>query len=867
MGLVERAGQLATLVDQLGQVNGAGRLVLVSGEAGAGKTALVEAFCADHLDGHRVLVGRCDDLFAPRPLGPIADIARQAPGPLATALASGDQGAVLDAFLAELVGGPPPAVVVLEDLQWADEASLDLLRFVARRLDSLPCLVIATHRDDLASDHPLRRAYGSLVGPLVTRLALPALSLDGVRALVGDRAVDAVTLHTRTGGNAFFVTEALAGGGTLPDTVRDAINGRAALLSGAARDALDAAAVLGRQVTPELLCAVGDCAVDAVDECLAAGLLVDDDGRQTFRHDLAREAVESAMTPLRRRQLHARALDALGDHGDIVQRAHHAVGAGDAEAIPVLAAAAADRCIALGAHVQAATLYGCALDHPTSLDPSERRRLLEARARTCERVELIQDAVLAAEELRGLLGDVGDELELGATEAWMGCLLQGAGRFDDGWSMLGSAIARLEALPPSPAFARALGGLAANHMVIGEFEESIGAAERALEIAASLHEDAEAEAVYALGIKGVSVALARSTDDGIELMHDALARAKAADLARDVSLISANLANLHYGQDDPVATLPLLDEAIRVAEANEMDHRRNCSLAERAGVFLTLGRWDEAMADITSVLSQPRLGPHNEAYTRQRLGQLRSLRGDPGAREELESALRELLVSEQPQLIVPARLAVAEDAWLNGDLPTAASEVAACMPMLRALEAHVVRSVAIWAHRTGVSWPADTPVPTPGDHFVAGAVREAAAYWDARSYPYLAADALGDSDDVDDLREAHERLLALGARPRAQMVARRMRDLGAREVPRGPRASTRANAAGLTARELEVAGLLAAGRTNAEIADQLVLSPKTVDHHVSAVLGKLSVRSRREVADAAAAQGVDLKDGVVAAAT
>lgn len=194
MDLLERAGHLATLVDQLRQVDDAGRLILISGEAGAGKSALVQKLCEEHLNGGRVLIGRCDDLFAPRPLGPLADIARGRPGPLSEALRSGDPASAFDAFLAELAAPPHPTVVVLEDLQWADEATLDLLRFVARRLDALPCLILATHRDDLPADHLLRRASGSLVGPLVSRVHLPPLSVDAVRTLVGDRGLDPVSL-------------------------------------------------------------------------------------------------------------------------------------------------------------------------------------------------------------------------------------------------------------------------------------------------------------------------------------------------------------------------------------------------------------------------------------------------------------------------------------------------------------------------------------------------------------------------------------------------------------------------------------------------------------------------------------------------
>ncbi|MEY2470098.1 MAG: hypothetical protein QOF21_2796, partial [Actinomycetota bacterium] len=156
MALVERSEQLETLTGLLERAGEAGQLVLIAGEAGAGKSALVQEFIGD-LDGGRVLVGHCDDLFAPRPLGPLADMARATDGPLRHALGSGDQAAIFDAFLAEMAAPPHPVVALLEDLQWADEATLDLVSFVARRLQSLSCLILATHRVELSVDSALRR--------------------------------------------------------------------------------------------------------------------------------------------------------------------------------------------------------------------------------------------------------------------------------------------------------------------------------------------------------------------------------------------------------------------------------------------------------------------------------------------------------------------------------------------------------------------------------------------------------------------------------------------------------------------------------------------------------------------------------------
>jgi DNA-binding CsgD family transcriptional regulator len=207
------------------------------------------------------------------------------------------------------------------------------------------------------------------------------------------------------------------------------------------------------------------------------------------------------------------------------------------------------------------------------------------------------------------------------------------------------------------------------------------------------------------------------------------------------------------------------------------------------------------------------------------------------------------------------RIARAEAAWLAGDQARASAEVEAAIPFSEAHpEPWTVGELAHWASRVGVPWTPVGPVPDPFHQTLRGDATGAAAFWQSRGCAYEAADVLADSDEVADLRQAHDELTALGALPRARLVARRLRELGARDVRRGPRASTRANPAGLTARELDVARLLVQGLTNAQIAERLYLSAKTVDHHVSAVLSKLAVPHRRAVAAAAATLGLDLAD-------
>lgn len=863
VGLLERDEHLATLVDRFERAGEAGRLVLVAGEAGAGKTALVDEFRARHLTGpgDRVLVGRCDDLFAARPLGPIADIARETGGPLAEAVASGDRAAVFDAFLAELAspsGADEPAVVVLEDLQWADEATLDLVRFVTRRLDVLRCLVIATHRDDLAADHPLRRAWGSLVGPLVTRLTLPPLSRAAVATLAADSGVDARSLHARTGGNPFFVIEVLAGErAALPSTVRDMVLARAAHLQGPARDCLDAAAVLGRHATVDLVARVGDGDIAAIDECVAAGLVVADGDRLAFRHDLTRETIEDALTPLRRRQLHRRALDALADDDDLVQRAHHALGSGDRDAIVDLAVRAADACVAVGAHVQAAAFYRGGLEHETLLAPGERLRAVQAYAETCMHLDRTADAVEAGDRARDLLIEAGDVVALAEWETWLSGIYWSADRSSEGAVIATTAVERLEPLGPSPALARAVAELSSHLMVSGRFADAIANGRRALDLAERF--EVETAAVSALNACG-SAMCCQGDFDGAALLADALDRAKRAGLVRDACRVSSNLGEAHRLSGHPERALTVFADGVTIADEHELLYRRNCLFVSRAPSLLLLDRWDDAVADANTLLTQSGIASHHRGLALVAIGVVRMRRGDPGVGDALEEALALLDAIGDPQYVHVVRVARAEASWLAGDVVRARDEIAALLPLTDRLDTEQLCDMARWTRRVGIDWrpPSEAVDASPVPQVADVGRRAVAAWWDDRGCGYQAADVLGDSDDEVELREAHDRLLALGARPRAQMVARRLRDLGARDVPRGPRPSTRANAAGLTAREVEVASLLAAGMTNAEIADRLVLSPKTVDHHVSAVLSKLGVASRRHVAGAAARAGLTL---------
>ena len=432
MELLERASFLQTLAEYAGEARqGDGRLVLVSGESGIGKTALVETF-EQRTKGVRWLWGGCDGLLTPRPLGPVFDIAVQVGGELADLCHRGaPRDRLFAGFLAEIDSPGTLTVAVIEDVHWADEATIDLLSFLGRRLGRMSTLVLATYRDDeLGDSHPLRVVLGDLATQRATRrMGLPPLTEQAVRALVGARRVDAGELYRVTGGNPFYVSEVLeAGWPSVPPTVRDAVGARLARMSTGARQSVETAALIGARVDQALLSSALNGSGPSVDECLTTGILLTDETGIRFRHELVRLAVQAAIAPHRKTDLHARLLAALEERGgaDPAVLAHHAEGAGDAEAVLRHAPEAARRSAALGAHREAAAQYERALRFADEADRPVLASLTEglaARMRCWTGGKRPSDRC-ARRQLRRELGDdlsVGTNLRMLSTLLWRLC--------------------------------------------------------------------------------------------------------------------------------------------------------------------------------------------------------------------------------------------------------------------------------------------------------------------------------------------------------------------------------------------------------------------------------------------------------------
>ena len=268
--------------------------------------------------------------------------------------------------------------------------------------------------------------------------------------------------------------------------------------------------------------------------------------------------------------------------------------------------------------------------------------------------------------------------------------------------------------------------------------------------------------------------------------------------------------------------IPVFDLGIAVAEAHELRLRRNCLLPSRARASVRLCRWDDAIADLSTVLHDPGVADMNRCIVLAQLGTMRARRGDPGAVAALEEALTLASALHEAQLIQPVRIGLAEAAWLADDLVRAASEIEAALPLVPLLDHGFLRELAFWAHRTGVDWIPDDRSMELVPEILADDFHAQAAFWEGRGGLYEAADALGESDVEDDLRDAHPRLGGDRHSPTCATGRRvELREPRRRETcHRGPRPSNSANARGHSPRELEVAALLASGLTNGEVADR-----------------------------------------------
>lgn len=825
--VLERGEVLAALDAALADARrGEGRTVLLAGEAGLGKTTVLRAWTAAPGDV-RILEGACDDLVTSRTLGPFHDAAADASA-LRAALAAGGTDAVHDAVLAEL--SREVTVLVVEDVHWADEATLDVLAVAARRVARLPAVLVLSYRDDeVDPGSQLQRLLGALPAVSTRRPTLRPLSVGAVTELAGAAGL---RVHAATLGNPFLVTELVAAQSEgLPVSVRDAVLARVADLPRPAQELLELLAVIPGHADPTLLDALRPTWHDDVEVPERRGIVGLTGGAVAFRHELARQAVEQALPPIRRLGLERAVLAVLLAH-DTPDRArilHHAARCADVDAVLAHAPAAARAAAAAGAHQQSLAWYAQLAPHAELLPPAEQAAVVEEHAWELYTAHRVEEAVATARHAV-TLRTAGDD-DAATVRALVGLSrhLYIRGDVADALAVLDRAVA----LAPDDLLARTHRGVL--HVLADQEEAGL----------------AELAAVPPTALGTVYRGLGRAFlghGDGPDIVREGLDAARASGhrehAARGWTSLVKALRRL--GRDDEVATVV----AAGLETTRSGDFLSHGYSLEAFGLQLMVddGRWDAAEAGLRRLVDTVPEAGILARETLPPLGRLLARRGEEDADAVLARAWELATRSDSLPVLLTTAAGLAEKAWLDGDGEREHARIRALLtrsrrPGLAGARGDLLRQ----GLRCGLPVAPDEPV---GDlrprHALALAGQPAAAAWPAGSYEQAL--ELVDAGDEESVTAGLRILDDLGAAPAARLARRRLQALGVRRIPRGPQAGTRAHPEGLTPRQADILALLADGLTNAQIAARLVLSVRTVDHHVSAVLAKLGVASREEAA-------------------
>ena len=855
MQLLERGGVLRRLDDLFGDArDGSGHAVLVRGEAGIGKTSVVRAFTTSHADDSHTLWGGCDDLLTARPLGPLWDMALDE-STLGDALRGPDRYEAFSAILELMSRALRPTIVVIEDIHWADEATLDLIKFLGRRIDRTHGLLVLTYRDgQVPGDLPLRAALGDVPASVLERIALEPLSPSAVSEMAAGRGGSSGDLWEVSGGNPFFLTELLASErGSVPISVRDAVMARVSRLSPEARSLVDLVSVVPSRAELDLVEKVLGPAQDATTEVEAAGVLEIRDGTLSFRHELARRSVEADLPEIKRREINLavlRAVEALGF--DVARAAHHARVGGDFESLVRLAPLAARRAADMEshgeavAHLRALEPYLDRLDAEMCADHYDLWAYEEYLINETERAEDLIESGLAFRRRLGDPAGLGKSLLIASRIAWV------RSRRASAIELAHEAASVLEPVGGHD-LAFAYSTVAQLAMLASDEERTLEYGHKALAVAGDGPSEARAHALNNIG----AVRMVSRYPEGLEEVEESYAMSAGLGTSHDQARAAVNIGwSALYFRDLDTAEL-WIGRAYDLAMQRELPTFEAYTVGARGLVDEMRGRWAGAEANAQYVLDDlSQLAPARMvAHTL--LGRLQARSGHPDAKGHLLEGWELALQADEIQRTGTAAAGLAEYVWIGGTLdrgifPRLAEVLAECLdrePLWRGGE------LAFWLYLIGDTETMPEGIAEPYRLAGEGNWEEAASFWEERGIPYDRAVALAHGN-TDSKLEALRIFDELDAKPLAARLRSQLTEAGLTGVPRGPIRATRENPFGLTPRQMDVLRHMAEDLTNAEIADRLFLSSRTVDHHVSAVLGKLGVTTRAEAVALAGDEGI-----------
>jgi DNA-binding CsgD family transcriptional regulator len=852
-GLVEREEQLQTLGGILSDSSSnGGQVVLVSGEAGHGKTTLINSVLDDLDHRYQVLVSACEPIGVPAAFSPLFELLGTLPAQLGDDILTRAGRPSVAAGMLDFVKNER-VVLVIEDVHWADEATLGLVRFLGRRIGATMSTLIVTYRpEEIDPTHPLRVVVADL-GPAAKRIDLPPLSLDGVSRMTRGLDLDPAQVHTATLGNPFFVEEVIRHPeATVPPTVQNAVLAGAAHLREDAKELLYTVALSRDGIDIDVVIDSGFGTVADLDEAVQRRMLIASDGKVMCRHDLIQESLVASVPPLLRRSLHRQLLAALEsrsiDSVRTAELAYHSVGAEDPDKAVAYSVQAAREAAGLDSNRQAAVHYTNALDFEEAMDSETLDDvLLEAARVHCA----LNNFPIAVELGSKLVDRATRDPDEGRARAWLSFFLSRYNVLDACRREALRAIDLLKHESPSEELALALAVVAWTDLVEGKKESAIERGDRASEVA----RQAGALDVQVHGTTTAGTArLMLGDPEGQRQVEEAAELGASLNLGEFGARAIAHVGLLGIWGGQPRNAHKEIDGAIQYTADHELEAWHVAAIGVRAFLGVILGRWDEAEADLEVVAGQ-RTCRQSEVLESVTTTMLQARRGDPDAYRTAQQTFARVEGFSDLDSNVLACAVALENAWI-GLMPMEDAvrryEELRQWPEL-ATDPSGLGILGFWTRRLDIDPPGDQ-IPGAAGMEWTGNVEGAARSWEDRGY-FLEATVTRAMLPGADLQSVFSELARRGAHGTIRGLRRELQRRGVKRIPRGERPETRSNPAGLTPRQVEVLSLVADGLTNAEIAEELFITEKTAGHHVSAVLTKLGVSNRMQAAATAASNG------------